>query len=96
MPKKNPSHKKPCSARRANQKKKVRSQHGVPETNYGEIKKIVSFSLTPTGLDLLKYLSRDLDISTSELIERFARLGADLKVDLMREVKLDEPFTETP
>ena len=58
------------------QKKKVKPQksmRGLPETEYGEIKKISSFSLTPTAVERLKSISRDLQISTSELIERFAR-----------------------
>ena len=94
MPNSKPSRKKPCSDPPVNRKKGVRSQRGVPETNYGEIKTIKSFSLTPTALILLKELSRDLGISASELLERFARSGADLKASLKHEVKSDNPFTE--
>jgi len=58
------------------QKKQVRKQksmRGQPETEYGEVKKITSYSLTPTGIELLKSISRDLQVSTSELLERIAR-----------------------
>lgn len=58
------------------QKKQVikqKSMRGEPETEYGEIKKIASYSLTPTGIELLKSMSRDLGISASEFIERVAR-----------------------
>jgi hypothetical protein len=65
-----------------NSKKKVRSERGVSETKYGEVKQNSSFSITPTSLLLLKDLSRELKISASELLERFARIGADLKDSL--------------
>jgi hypothetical protein len=88
------SRKKSRSVRIGHQKKNVRSQRGIPETNYGEIKKISSFSLTPTALNLLKNLSQELNISTSELLERFARLGTKLKADLGRSLVLDELLSE--
>lgn len=59
-----------------------RSTRGVAETNYGEVKKISSFSLTPTAVIKLKSLSGELNISTSELLERFARIGSHLKAFL--------------
>jgi len=65
---------------------------GVPETNYGEIKKNASFSLTPTALLLLKAFSKEVGISTSELIERFARLEIALKDNLREELSLQKPF----
>ena len=51
-----------------------------PETKYGEVKKNASFSLTPTGADLLKKHSKGLGISTSEFLERIAR--GEIQVDL--------------
>ncbi len=69
-------------------KKKVRSKRGIPETNYGEVKKIFSFSLTPQAHILLRNLSQELNISASELLERFARSGADLKTYLKQEASL--------
>ncbi|MBW4491227.1 MAG: hypothetical protein KME12_26020 [Trichocoleus desertorum ATA4-8-CV12] len=90
------SRKKPCSVRVVNHKRNVRSQRGVPETNYGEIKRISSFSITPTALNLLKSLSQELNISTSELLERFARLGVELKEHLRQEALLDKADMETP
>lgn len=65
------------------QKKKVqprKSMHGQPETKYGEVKKNASFSLTPTGADLLKKHSKQLGISTSEFLERVAR--GEIEVNL--------------
>ena len=79
MPSVKKSCQKPCSARPVNPKKKVRSQRGVPETAYGEVKKVSSFSITPTARQRLERMSQDLNISVSELLERFARSGADLK-----------------
>lgn len=73
----------------------MRSQRGIPETNYGETKKIVSFSLTPTALSLLKEISLDLEISASELLERFARIGAEIKDGLRQEVILEKLTSET-
>ena len=58
------------------QKKKTqpkKSMRGQPETEYGETKTNLSLSITPTGKELLKSISRSLGISTSELIERIAR-----------------------
>lgn len=58
------------------QKKKVqkrKSLRGQPETEYGELKKPVSFCLTQTGLALLKQKSKELGLSASELIEQVAR-----------------------
>jgi hypothetical protein len=89
------SRKKSHSTHRVSQKKDVRSQRGVPETNYGEIKRTSSFSLTPTALNLLKQLSQDLNISTSELLERFARLGMELKESLSQKVLLQNTVPES-
>ncbi len=45
---------------------------GQPEI-YNELKKITSFSITPTARLGLKQLSEQLNISCSELIERIGR-----------------------
>jgi hypothetical protein len=88
------SRKKSGSNRVVNPKKNVRSQRGIPETNYGEIKKISSFSLTPTAISLLKSISQELNISTSELLERFARSGAGLKDQLRQNHLSEKPANE--
>ncbi len=69
--------------REPHQKKQVqprKSMRGQPETKYGEVKKPVSFGLTPTGADLLKKHSKQLGISTSEFLERIAR--GEIEVNL--------------
>ena len=69
--------------REPHQKKQVqprKSMRGQAETEYGEVKKPVSFGLTPTGSNLLKQTSKRLGISTSEFLERVAR--GEIKVDL--------------
>ncbi|MDX2216860.1 MAG: hypothetical protein SFY66_26575 [Oculatellaceae cyanobacterium bins.114] len=95
MPNSRRIRKKRCSNCTRNQKKNVRSMRGVPENNYGEVKKVSSFSLTPTAVNLLKDTSRDLNISTSELLERFARLGAELKDSLRQELVQAKALTES-
>ena len=69
--------------RESHQKKQVqprKSMRGQAETKYGEIKKLVSFGLTPTGANLLKKRSKRLGISTSEFLERIAR--GEIEVNL--------------
>lgn len=62
--------------REAREKKRackgVKSLRGQPEA-YSELKKIVSVSVTPTGLTGLDRLSRERSISRSELIEQIGR-----------------------
>jgi hypothetical protein len=53
-------------------RKGVKSMRGQPEI-YNELKKITSFSITPTARLGLKQLSEQLNISCSELIERIGR-----------------------
>lgn len=53
-------------------RKGVKSMRGQPEV-YDELKKIVSFSITPTAQVGLEQLSEQLNISRSELIERIGR-----------------------
>ncbi|HEY9672042.1 MAG TPA: hypothetical protein V6D11_11390 [Waterburya sp.] len=53
-------------------RKGVKSMRGQPEL-YDELKKITSFSITPTAQSGLKQLSEQLNISCSELIERIGR-----------------------
>ncbi len=79
--------------RPSNQRKQVQTAHksmrGVPETAYGELKKISSFSLTPTAAQNLRELSCELGLSASELLERLARQGLALKRLLEPETKRD-------
>jgi hypothetical protein len=49
-----------------------KSLRGQPEI-YDEIKKIASFSITPTAIDGLRKISSELNLSRSELIERIGR-----------------------
>jgi uncharacterized protein YgiM (DUF1202 family) len=58
------------------QKKKVNNQksmRGQAETEYGEIKTPMSFSLTETGGKLIKQKAKELGISASALLEQIAR-----------------------
>ena len=52
--------------------KGIKSMRGQPEI-YNELKKITSFSITPTAQLGLKQLSEKLNISCSEMIERIGR-----------------------
>ena len=56
--------------KKAQKKKSIRGQC---ETNYGECKKIASYSVTPTGQVGLGQLSRVLKISRSEMLEQIGR-----------------------
>jgi hypothetical protein len=53
-------------------RKGMKSMRGQPEI-YNELKKITSFSITPSAKLGLKQLSEQLNISCSELIERIGR-----------------------
>ncbi len=53
-------------------RKGLKSMRGQPEA-YDELKKIVSFSITPTAQTGLAWLSEQLNISRSELLERIGR-----------------------
>ena len=62
--------------RELHQKKKTQAKtsiRGQAETKYGEVKKPVSFGLTPTGADLINQISKRLGISASEFLEQIAR-----------------------
>ena len=63
-------------ARQEHEKKPIRpgvkSMRGQPEI-YDELKKIVSFCITPTAQLGLAQLSQQLNISRSELIEQIGR-----------------------
>jgi hypothetical protein len=64
-------------------RKGLKSMRGQPEV-YDEVKKSVSFSLTPTAQTGLARLSEQLNISRSELIERIGRgllTIAELKIE---------------
>lgn len=81
------------------QKKKTqakKSMRGQAETKYGEIKKPVSFGLTPTGADLLKKRSKRLGISTSEFLERIARGEIQIDINSADCAELDCETTEFP
>ena len=56
--------------KKAQKKKSIRGQC---ETNYGECKKIASYSVTPTGQVGLSQLSRILNISRSEMLDQIGR-----------------------
>jgi hypothetical protein len=62
-----------------------KSMRGQPEI-YDEIKKIASFSITPTAHQGLKQLSSQLNISGSELLERIGR-GVFTLAELKTEVE---------
>jgi hypothetical protein len=49
-----------------------KNQKGQPE-KYGEMKKRVNFTLTPTGINQLGDLADQRQLSKSELIEQIAR-----------------------
>lgn len=93
----NRNHKKK-KKREPYQKKKVqprKSMHGQPETKYGEVKKNASFSLTPTGADLLKKHSKQLGISTSEFLERVARGEIEVNLNSADSAELDLKTAES-
>lgn len=77
-------------------KKKVKSMREVPENEYGETKKVSSYSLTPTAIETFKNISQDLSISASELLERLARLHPVLLEQLKQELRLNNTSTEIP
>ena len=64
---------------------------GQPEM-YNELKKIFSFSLTPTARVGLEQLSEQLNISRSELIERIGR-GLLTIAELKTEVDENDAFS---
>ena len=80
----NRKNKKPTKPRKPHQKKPiakgVKSMRGKGE-HYDETKKITSIAITPTARAELDALSEKLNISLSELIERFAR-GLIKSVDI--------------
>lgn len=72
-------------------RKGVKSMRGQPEM-YNELKKIFSFSLTPTARAGLEQLSEQLNISRSELIERIGR-GLLTITELQTEVDENDAFS---
>ena len=48
---------------------------GVPINEYGELKKKITLNLTPSAIALLDALSKEQQISKSEVIERILRQG---------------------
>jgi hypothetical protein len=72
-------------------RKGVKSMRGQPEV-YDELKKIFSFSLTPTARAGLDQLSEQLNISRSELIERIGR-GLLTIAELKTEVDENDAFS---
>jgi hypothetical protein len=53
-------------------RKGIKSLRGKPEI-YDELKKVASFSITPTAINGLRKISSELNLSRSELIERIGR-----------------------
>ncbi|MBW4542278.1 MAG: hypothetical protein KME43_24545 [Myxacorys chilensis ATA2-1-KO14] len=53
--------------------KRQKSMRGVPDNPYGELKRNVTVSLTPTAQAGLEQLSRDRQVSRSELFEQLGR-----------------------
>ena len=72
-------------------RKGVKSMRGQPEM-YNELKKIFSFSLTPTARAGLDQLSEQLNISRSELIEGIGR-GLLTIAELKTEVDENDAFS---
>jgi len=70
--------------------KGLKSLRGHPENPYGEIKQNKSFSLTETGVNLLKNLSSELGISTSELLEQIARSHSEVKAILTSKLSSED------
>ena len=66
-----------------------KNQKGQPE-KYGEMKKRVNFTLTPTGIARLDGLASQMQLSKSELVEQVARgvipLQADALTTMEREI----------
>ena len=82
--------KKKFSSKRAldeNSPKKV--SRGEDMYGYGEQKERANYSLTPTARDKIKQLSKHLDISESETIERIGRSWI-LKAIASGEIELGE------
>jgi hypothetical protein len=92
--------KKVRQQRAGSQRKQVQPAHksmrGVPETVYGELKKITSFSLTPTAYAKLKQLSQELNLSASELLEQLARKETEVKRLFEPEAKQGSAFADAP
>ncbi len=60
-----------------------KSRAGVGDS-YGEVKKDINLTLTPTAIDALAKKAKFLGLSKSELIEKFAR--GELKINHQIEV----------
>jgi hypothetical protein len=54
-------------------KKGVKGQKGIPTTEYGELKKTIKLTLTPTAIGLLEKITDKQKISRTELIEQLSR-----------------------
>lgn len=57
--------------------KGVKGQPGTPTTEYGELKKAIKITLTPTAIANLDTAATALSISRSELVERLGRMGVE-------------------
>jgi uncharacterized protein YidB (DUF937 family) len=65
-------------------KKGQKNLRGQPE-KWKQLKKRVTMSLTPKGVDGLDALASDLGLSRSELVERIGRRVIPLQVDAITE-----------
>lgn len=75
--------------------KRVKSQRGQAENDYGEVKQKLGTSLTHSALDALKRYANKRGISVTELLEQIVRVEADLVSILERTIKAfhqDRPF----
>ncbi|MEP0924827.1 hypothetical protein [Leptolyngbya sp. ST-U4] len=72
-------------------RKGIKSMRGQPEV-YDELKKVSSFSITPTAKSGLDQLSQQLNISRSELIERIGR-GLLTITEIPTEVDSNDAFS---
>jgi hypothetical protein len=53
-------------------KKGHKSRAGIGDS-YGEVKKDINLTLTPTAIEALAKKAKELGLSRSELVEKFAR-----------------------
>ena len=65
-------------------KKGIKGLPGTPTTEYGELKKNVKMTLTPTAISHLDAAATEEGISRSELVERLGRLGVEWLLEVAR------------
>jgi hypothetical protein len=69
--------------------KGVKGQPGIPTTEYGELKKPVQVTLTPTAIAALDTTAQTLGISRSELVERYGRNPLTYLNEIRSQLKTD-------